>query len=479
MKSFISDNFLLESDFAEQLYHGYAKSQPIIDYHCHLPPNEIAGNRQFENMTKLWIDGDHYKWRAMRNLGISEKFITGNASDAEKFQQWAYTIPYTLRNPLYHWTHLELQRYFGIQEIFSPDNAEAIYSHCNNLLKDPEYSTQGLIRSQNVEVICTTDDPLDDLSAHRGLTEGAFQTQVLPTFRPDAAINIEKSDFPAYLKKLSVLTQINIVDWESLKEALKNRVDYFHKYGCRLSDHGLPHAYGSSVKPAKLDQILKARLTDASITAQEEQLYKSAILFYLGSLYAEKDWTMQLHLGPIRDANKRGLQKIGINAGMDSIGDYAHAEQLAQMLSNLDTSDQLPKTVIYNSNPADNEVFATMAGNFSAENIKGKVQFGAAWWFLDQKSGITKQLDALSNMGLLSCSIGMLTDSRSFLSFPRHEYFRRILCNLFGNDVAKGELPEDIEWLGKVVTDICYLNAKSFFKFPEYTHNTIEESIVK
>ncbi len=466
MKSFINDNFLLETEYAEELYHKYAKQQPIIDYHCHLPPSEIAQNRQFENMTQLWIDGDHYKWRAMRNLGISEDFITGKATDKEKFDKWAYTIPYALRNPLYHWTHLELQRYFGIQETFNSENADAIFAHCNHLLKQPEYSTQGLIKQQNVEVICTTDDPLDDLSHHQKLKNSDFSTHVLPTFRPDGILGIEKDDFVEYMETLSTISKVKIQDLESLKEAIQNRVDFFDAKGCRLSDHGLPHAYALAFKPEKVDEILKRRLAKGNISETEEQQYKSALMFYMGCFYADKGWTMQLHLGPIRDNNTRVLEEIGINAGIDSIGDFAQAESLASFLDSLDNIEKLPKTIIYNSNPNDNEVFATMAGNFSEAKIKGKVQFGAAWWFLDQKSGITNQLDSLSNMGLISCTIGMLTDSRSFLSFPRHEYFRRILCNLFGNDIARGELPNDIKWVGKLVADICYNNANEYFQFP-------------
>ncbi len=468
MKSFIDDNFLLETEYARELHHNYAKQQPIIDYHCHLPPAEIAQNRQFENMTQLWIDGDHYKWRAMRNLGISEDFITGKATDKEKFEKWAYTIPYALRNPLYHWTHMELQRYFGIQEVFNPENSDAVYKHCNHLLQQPEFSTQGLIKQQNVEVICTTDDPLDDLSYHQKLRNSDFSTQVLPTFRPDGILGIEKDDFVEYMETLSTISGVSIKDLETLKEATKARIDFFHSKGCRLSDHGLPHAYASQFTSKQVDDILKRRLAKGNITKTEEHQFKSAMMFYLGCFYASKGWTMQLHLGPIRDNNTKVLKEIGINAGIDSIGDFAQAENLASFLDTLNTEEGLPKTIIYNSNPNDNEVFATMAGNFSEVKIKGKVQFGAAWWFLDQKSGIINQLNALSNMGLISCTIGMLTDSRSFLSFPRHEYFRRILCNLFGNDIARGELPNDIKWIGKMISDICYQNAKDYFQFPEH-----------
>lgn len=465
MKNFTDNDFLLETEFAKELYHGFAKDLPIIDYHNHLPPNEIADNRSFENMTKLWLEGDHYKWRAMRGLGIAEKYITGKSSDEEKFDKWASTVPYTLRNPLYHWSHLELQRYFGIEALLSPTTSSAIYDQCNDLLKKPEFSTQGLLKSMNVEVVCTTDDPLDDLSHHKRILNSKFKTKVLPTFRPDGIINIEKVDFVDYLEMLSKISGIKIVDLESLLAATKGRIDYFHDAGCRLSDHGLSHAYANDFNEKEVDTILKNRLSETIISKQETSIFKSAILYYLGVFYAEKNWVMQLHLGPIRDTNQALLAKIGINAGVDSIGDFKHAEQLAGFLNRLNNNESLPKTIIYNSNAADNDVFATMAGNFSEAGIRGKVQFGAAWWFSDQKDGITKQINSLSNMGLLSSSLGMLTDSRSFLSFPRHEYYRRILCNIFGNDIKNGELPNDIKWTGKIVQDICYNNAKEYFKF--------------
>lgn len=465
MKNFIDNDFLLETEFAKELYHGYAKDLPIIDYHNHLPPNEIADNRSFENMTKLWLEGDHYKWRAMRGLGIAEKYITGESSDEEKFDKWASTVPYTLRNPLYHWSHLELQRYFEIEDLLSPTTSSAIYNQCNELLKKPEFSTQGLLKSMNVEVVCTTDDPLDDLSHHKRVLNSKFETKVLPTFRPDGIINIEKVDFVDYIEMLSNISGIKIVDLESLLAATKSRIDYFHDVGCRLSDHGLSHAYANDFNEKEIDTILKNRLSETIISKQETLIFKSAILYYLGVFYAEKNWVMQLHLGPIRDTNQALLAKIGINAGVDSIGDFKQAEQLAGFLNRLNNNESLPKTIIYNSNAADNDVFATMAGNFSETGIRGKIQFGAAWWFSDQKDGITKQINSLSNMGLLSSSLGMLTDSRSFLSFPRHEYYRRILCNIFGNDIKNGELPNDIKWTGKIVQDISYNNAKEYFKF--------------
>ncbi|MBW8243548.1 glucuronate isomerase [Muricauda oceani] len=472
MKKFIQEDFLLQTDYAKELYHNFAKNQPIIDFHSHLPVNEIAENRNFANLTKIWIQGDHYKWRAMRALGIEEKYITGNASDAEKFQKWAETVPYSLRNPLYHWTHLELSRYFGIDELLDAKSASDIYRDCNKQLENPDFSPQNLIQRMNVEVVCTTDDPLDDLRYHSQLAESDYPVNVLPTFRPDGLIDIDNVGFIDYLNALSRITSIKITDFDSLKEAIRKRVDYFHKNGCRLSDHGLSHAYGFEYTEDQVNTILSLRFEEKSISKKEVAIYKTAILNTLGQLYHEKNWVMQLHLGPIRNTNEAILNKVGIDAGVDSIGDYQHAEQLASFLNQLNMKDSLPKTILYNSNPSDNEVFATMAGNFTREGIKSKVQFGAAWWFLDQKQGIENQLNTLSNIGLLSCSVGMLTDSRSLLSFPRHEYFRRVLCNMLGNDLKEGLLPNDIEWIGKIVEDITYNNAKTFFQFPSTIKNS-------
>ncbi|WP_108245219.1 glucuronate isomerase [Muricauda brasiliensis] len=471
MKKFIHDDFLLETDYAKELYHNYAKNQPIIDFHCHLPVNEIAENKNFVNMTQVWIEGDHYKWRAMRALGIEERYITGNATDEEKFLKWAETVPYALRNPLYHWTHMELSRYFGVDKILSPKTAAEIYSICNEKLESPDFSPQNLLYGMKAEVVCTTDDPLDNLCDHNQLRESDYPVKILPTFRPDGLIDIEKHGFTDYLSRLSEITDIAISDFVSLKEAIGIRIDFFHAHGCRLSDHGLIHAYGEAFTPDQIDGILKLRLEGKSITGKEVAQYKSAIMHALGELYAKKNWVMQLHLGPIRDTNQAVLSKIGINAGVDSIGDYQQAEHLAKFLNHLNKNDSLPKTILYNSNPSDNEVFATMAGNFTGEGVKSKVQFGAAWWFLDQKDGIEDQLNILSNMGLLSCSVGMLTDSRSFLSFPRHEYYRRVLCNMLGNDLKAGLLPNDMEWIGQIVKDITYNNAKSYFQFPSVMKN--------
>lgn len=466
-KSFLNDDFLLRNDFAKMLYHDYVKGLPIIDYHCHLPPNEIANNRQFENLTKIWLDGDHYKWRAMRTLGTDEKFITGNAPDNEKFDKWAYAVPYTVRNPLYHWSHLELKRYFGIDKLISPQTSEEIYKECTYKLSESDYSTQSLILKMNVEVICSTDDPIDSLEHHQKLSKHGFGVKILPAFRPDKSFAIENPEsYKAYLEKLSTASSISITSFDTLLQALANRVDYFEKNGCKLSDHGLERMYyvkeKNSLNP---DTIFKKVLKAEAISSDEVEFFKYSVLLALGKMYHAKGWTQQFHLGALRNTNARMLKQLGPDTGFDSIGDFKQSETLSQFLNELDRSNQLAKTILYNLNPSDNEVMATMIGNFNDGSVKGKIQFGSAWWFLDQKDGMEKQINALSNLGLLSCFIGMLTDSRSFLSFPRHEYFRRILCNLIGKDVEKGELPADEKWLGKIVSDICYHNAKTYFNF--------------
>ncbi|MDX1469924.1 MAG: glucuronate isomerase [Flavobacteriaceae bacterium] len=467
MDSFIKDNFLLETDFAQDIYENFAKSLPIIDFHCHLPVEDIAKDRQFSNLTEVWLQGDHYKWRAMRSLGIPEEFITGTRSDEEKFIKYAETIPYALRNPLYHWSHLELERYFGITEILNKNSARRIYNKCNDLLSTPAYSARNLLKKMKVEVVCTSDDPLDDLRYHKQIASDDFEIRVLPTFRPDGLLNIEKGQFKAYITKLKEVSGVEIQDFKSLLIATKQRIDYFDEVGCRLSDHGLDYACSDDFSIAELDEIIAKKLNGEDINAEETSIYKSGLMHYLGKYYAEKNWVMQLHLGPIRNANSRLKDELGADAGVDSIGDFNQAVPLAKYLDGLEKKNLLPKTILYNVNPADNEVMATMAGNFMSDTPKGKIQHGSAWWFLDQKDGIEKQLNAISNMGLLSCFVGMLTDSRSLLSYPRHEYFRRVLCNLFGNDVSRNELPEDREWIGKIVADICYSNAKEYFNFPE------------
>jgi glucuronate isomerase len=466
MTPFLSDDFLLQTPTARTLYHEHAAPQPIIDYHCHLPPDQIAQNRQFENITQIWLYGDHYKWRAMRANGVNERFITGDASDWEKFEKWAETVPYTVRNPLYHWTHLELRRYFGITELLNKDSARRIYEQCNALLQTPEYSVQGLLTKMNVKVVCTTDDPADSLEHHQATAEQGFETRILPTFRPDKAMTPEAPDYPAYLQRLGKAAGVEIRAYADLLTALRQRHDFFASLGGRLSDHGLEQIYAADYTEAEVAAIFdKARLDQALTTAEIEQ-FKSAMLVELAIMDWEKGWTQQFHLGALRNNNARALRQLGPDTGWDSIGDFSQAQALSRFLDRLDNQDKLTKTILYNLNPADNDVFATMTGDFQDGSVAGKMQFGSGWWFLDQKDGMEKQLNALSNMGLLSRFVGMLTDSRSFLSFPRHEYFRRILCNLMGRDVENGELPaEELPWLGELVERISYGNASQYFGF--------------
>lgn len=466
MKKFIDKDFLLQSEFAKTLYHNYAKSLPIIDYHNHLSPQQIADNKRFENITQVWLSGDHYKWRAMRAYGINEKYITGNASDKDKFLKWAEVVPYTLRNPLYHWTHLELQRYFGIHDLLTPENAESIYKTTSEMLQKPSHTTRGLLQQQNVESLCTTDDPIDDLKHHKQVQQTNNKIKIFPTFRPDKAYAVEDNKaYAQYILKVEKAVGFPITTYDELLSALENRIDYFDAHGCRLSDHGLEQLNFFSNKKYNISKLFTAVTSGETLTKEEAQFFRAETLLALGKFYHSKGWTQQLHLGPIRNNNKRLLKKLGPDTGFDSIGDFSQAIGLSGFLNALDSSNQLAKTIVYNLNPADNEVFATMVGNFNDGSIKGKVQFGAAWWFLDQKDGMEKQLNTLSNQGLLSCFVGMLTDSRSLLSFPRHEYFRRILCNLIATDVLNGELPNDEKWLGKIVSDICYYNAKNYFNF--------------
>ena len=467
--TFITEDFLLQSEFAKKLYHSYAKDLPIIDYHCHLSPQDIARDRQFANLTSIWLEGDHYKWRAMRTLGVDEKFITGNAADAEKFEKWAFTVPYTVRNPLYHWTHLELKRYFGVDQLLTPESAKEIYTSCSDQLKKPGNSTRGLLKKMKVEVVCTTDDPADLLEHHQQFKKEKPDMVLLPTFRPDKSFAIENAEtYKKYLEKLSEVSGVSIRSFDTLIQALEQRVSYFHSVGCRLSDHGLEHLYYPENKTAYSAESLFNKVLKGEILPKPEREYfKYSVLIQLGKFYHKNGWTQQFHIGALRNTNERMLRILGPDTGFDSMGDFQHSVALARFLNELDSSDQLAKTILYNLNAADNEVMATMIGNFNDGSVKGKIQFGSAWWFLDQKDGMEKQMNALSNMGLLSCFIGMITDSRSFLSFPRHEYFRRILCNLIGNDVVNGELPWDEKWLGKIVSDVCYYNAKEYFKFAQ------------
>lgn len=462
---FIHDNFLLENTYAEELYHEYAAKMPIIDYHNHLPPQEIAENKIFENISQIWISGDHYKWRAMRTLGVDEQFITGDASDIEKFRKWAYTVPFTMRNPLYHWTHMELDRYFGITDLLHAENADTIYHETSEKLQTEAFSCQRLLSRMNVESLCTTDDPTDPLAHHRKLANSDFKVKVSMAFRPDKSIFIGRDSYLSYLERLGEVSNISIDSFDTLCDALRNRVVYFHEKGCRLCDHGFEHMFAEDFSETEVKAIFRKKLEGLPISEQEVLKFQSAILQFLSALYHEFGWVQQFHLGALRNNNSRMLDKLGPDTGWDSIGDFPQASSLSKFLNTMDSKNKLTKTIIYNNNPTDNNMMASMIGNFNDGSLKGKVQFGSGWWFMDQKEGMTDQMNALSNIGLISSFIGMLTDSRSFLSFPRHEYFRRILCNLFGKDIQNGELPNDMTWIGKLIEDICYHNAKEYFDF--------------
>ena len=466
MKKFLDENFLLQTKTAQHLYHDFAKEMPIIDYHCHLPPDQIAEDTMFENISRLWLNGDHYKWRAMRTNGINEAYCTGDKSDSEKFQKWAETVPYTLRNPLYHWTHLELQRYFDIHDILSGDNAMDIYTNCTQQLQSPQFSVRNLLRKMNVVNVCTTDDPIDSLEHHQKLKRDNFEIKVLPAFRPDKAMNAEDpQELTKYISKLEEVSGISVSSYDDYLKALKSRHDYFAENGCSVSDHGLENIFAEDYSDQEIRNIFNSLRNGKTVTTAEILKFKSALLFEFALWDHEKGWVQQYHLGALRSNNTRKLKELGPDTGWDSIGDFSQARSLSKFLNKLDQGDHLAKTIIYNLNPADNELIASMIGNFNDGSVAGKIQFGSAWWFLDQKDGMIKQLDTLSNMGLLSRFVGMITDSRSFLSYPRHEYFRRILCNLIGDDVENGELPADMKWLGQTVQDISYNNAKTYFNF--------------
>lgn len=466
-KNFISENFLLSNQTSVRLYHDIAKDLPIIDYHCHLPVEEIAANKKFLNLTQIWLNGDHYKWRAMRANGVDEKYCTGNAADYEKFEAWAETVPFTIRNPLYHWTHMELKNPFGIDDILlNKSTAKSVWDRCNDLLKKDEYSTRGLLKQFNVKVICTTDDPIDSLEFHRQLKDENYEVKVLPTFRPDKSMAIEDvQSFKTWLKKLEAVSNYEITNFESYLAALKLRHDFFHKNGCKLSDHGIEHPYSEDYTEEEIKNIFQKILKEEELLKIEILKFKSCMLYEFGLMNHEKNWVQQFHLGALRNSNTRMMRKLGADAGYDSIDDFEIAKPLAKFLDKLDTENKLAKTILYNLNPSDNELIATMAGNFQDGSFPGKIQFGSAWWFLDQKTGIEKQIDALSSIGLLSRFVGMLTDSRSFLSYPRHEYFRRIFCNILGEDVENGLIPNDENLLKTVIEGICYKNAESYFNF--------------
>lgn len=466
MQLFLSEDFLLYTETARYLYHEYAKNQPIFDYHCHLPVKEIATDKNFKNLTEIWLNGDHYKWRAMRANGVNEDLITGGASDYDKFLAWASSVPKTLRNPLYHWTHLELKNPFGIEGILlDSTTADEVYTKCNEMLATPEFSTCGLLKKMNVRVVCTTDDPVDSLEHHQQIAAENFCTaRVLPTFRPDKAMAVEDSvAYNNYIDLFSQVADISISTYEDLLAGLQKRHSYFHDCGCRLSDHGLEQPYFEEYTLGEIENIFSKVRSGKKVSQHQVRQFKTAILLDLARMDAEKNWTQQLHFGALRNTNDGAMQRLGPDTGYDSVGDFDIGQALARFFNVLSTEGRLTKTIVYNLNPRDNELLATMIGNYQDDSVAGKMQFGSAWWFNDQKDGMERQINALSNMGLLSRFVGMLTDSRSFLSYPRHEYFRRILCNLFGADIENGELPNDIELVGSTIADICYFNAKRYF----------------
>lgn len=467
MKKFMDKDFLLQSETAKELYHNHAAKLPIIDYHCHLDPREVAEDHRFCSITELWLGGDHYKWRAMRANGVDERYITGDADDREKFRKWAETIPYTFRNPLYHWTHLELRTAFGIYELLNPDTADRIYDECNEKLKQPGFSARELMRRYNVETVCTTDDPADTLEYHRQIRESSFGIKVLPAWRPDKAMAIENPEtYKAYVTRLSAAADTDIVSYDSLLEALHKRHAFFASQGCRLSDHGIDRFYDEPYTAGDVRGIF-ARVMEGKVPgAGDVAKFRSALLHEFAVMDVESGWVQQFHYGPIRNNNSRMFARIGADGGFDSMGEFATAQQMAHFFDRLDSEGRLTKTIVYNLNPAANEMVATMMGNFQDGSVPGKMQWGAAWWFSDQKDGIARQLEVLSLQGLLSRFVGMLTDSRSFLSYPRHEYFRRVLCNIIGRDVEEGELPaEEMPRISRMVEDICYYNAKRYFAF--------------
>lgn len=466
MKNFMDEDFLLQTATAQKLYHEYAAKMPIFDYHCHINPKDIADDRRFNTITEIWLAGDHYKWRGMRTNGVEEKYCTGDASDWEKFEKWAETVPNTLRNPLYHWTHLELKRFFGIDEVLSPKNARAIYDACNAKLQTPEYSCRNIIRMANVHTICTTDDPVDSLEFHQKIKADGFEVNVLPAWRPDKAMMVEQPiTYNQYVNQLAAVCKMEIKTFDDLMIALNKRHLFFHENGCRLSDHGLDTAYAEEYTADEIDSMFLKVRVGYRLTSREIQKFKSCMLYEFGRMDHMRGWTQQFHIGALRNNNTRLFNLIGPDTGFDSIGDKLVAEPLSKLLNRLDMENKLCKTILYNLNPRDNELYATMIGNFQDGSVPGKIQYGSGWWFLDQKDGIEKQLNTLSNLGLLSRFVGMLTDSRSFLSYTRHEYFRRILCNMLGHDVENGEIPYDMELLGQMVENISFNNAKQYFNF--------------
>jgi glucuronate isomerase len=461
--SFIHDDFLLHNQAARRLFHEYAKNEPILDYHCHLPPQDVAANRQFQNLFEIWLEGDHYKWRAMRANGVGERYCTGKVAPKEKFLAWARTVPHTLRNPLYHWTHLELKRYFDIDVLLDESTAEHVWEQANAALATPQLRAHGILGKFGVKAVCTTDDPTDDLSCHKAIAASGLATKVFPTFRPDKALNVHLPEmFKQWVERLEIASNTSIGSYVDFLSALKKRHDFFHQMGGRLSDHGMNHAFADFCSDREASGIFERARAGHAAAPDEHRRFASNMMLEFGRWDADKGWTKQLHLCARRNNNTRRFQELGPDTGFDSIGDWPQADALGGYLDRLDQENALPKMVLYNLNPADNYIFATMVGNFQDGKIAGKIQFGSGWWFLDQKEAMTWQMNALSNCGLISRFVGMLTDSRSFMSYPRHEYFRRVLCNLFGNDMESGEMPENYELVGSTVRNICYGNAHQF-----------------
>ncbi|HEY1664000.1 MAG TPA: glucuronate isomerase [Verrucomicrobiae bacterium] len=465
---FLDKNFLLSNGTARELYHGTAAKQPLIDYHCHLSPKDLAENKNFKNIQEPWLGGDHYKWRAMRANGIPENLITGNETSArDKFQAWAKTVPTTLRNPLFHWTHLELQRYFGIEKLLEESTAQQIWDETTRLLAQPGYSVRGLVERMNVKVICTTDDPTDLLEHHQAIKRSGWKVKVYPAFRPDNALRVNEPErFKKWVKALTDASGASAGTFKGFLKALKQRHDFFHAHGSRLSDHGIEYMPLHECTEKKAAAIFSAALKGKAASPEDADRFAAFMMEFFGVLDADKGWVKQLHLGALRNVNSKIAAKLGADTGCDTIGDFKQASSLGRYLDRLDRVGKLPKTILYNLNPADNYSFSCMAGSFQDGSSAGKLQYGASWWFLDQERGIREQLDALSDLGLLSRFVGMLTDSRSLLSYPRHEYFRRILCDVLGSDVESGRLPDRREWLTNMVEDICYRNVKNYFQFP-------------
>jgi len=466
MKPFIHDDFLLQNKAARELYHGYAEPMPIIDYHCHLPPAEVAQDTCWENMTRVWLGGDHYKWRALRSNGVDERFITGDAPDREKFQKFAETMPYLLRNPLFDWSQLELARYFDIDDLLTPDTAEKIWKVTAEKLSEPGFSARGLMTRSHVRLVCTTDDPCDTLEHHRAVKASGFATSMLPTWRPDKAMAIDRPAFwNGWVDRLETVAGMTVATWDELLSALQKRHDFFAQNGCRLSDYGVDTLYGSPYADSDVRSIFSRVRQGGEASCAEVAVFRSAFLFEGLSMDARSNWSAQIHYGAMRNNNTKMFRKLGPDTGFDSIGDWSAAVPMSRLFDHLEQADALPRVIIYTLNPCDNEMIGTMLGNFQRGPEAGRMQFGSGWWFNDQKDGMLRQLEALSQLGLLSRFVGMLTDSRSFLSYTRHEYFRRVLCNLLGTDITEGKIPNDIAWTGEIVKDICYRNAVRYFGF--------------